>query len=299
MIADGVTLDQLRGFIHVAQLGNMSRAADQMNITQPALSARITALEAALGAPLFLRGPKGMALTRAGAVLLGHAQQMMMFLEAMKADVVPSEQIDSLLRLGVAETIAHAWLPDFLRALHQRWPNMRVELIVESSRSLRAALVDHQLDLTFLMGPVSAPQIDNLPLPPFELAWFCPAEEENPEPGAHPVITFNKDSRPYRELHHELTLRYGKGAQIFTSNSLAAGFEMIASGIGVGVLPLAVGRRMIDEGRIRRFDPGWLPGALGFTASWVGEPRSELINLAALLAQNIARRHAGGGENAG
>ena len=68
-------LAQVEGFLEVARRTNMSRAAEALFITQPALSARLRALEAEVGSPLFRRGRRGMALTDAGRAFLPYAER--------------------------------------------------------------------------------------------------------------------------------------------------------------------------------------------------------------------------------
>ncbi|WP_299817577.1 LysR family transcriptional regulator [uncultured Roseibium sp.] len=286
-----MTLEQLRTFLAVARMGGVRRAAEQMNISQPAVSARISSLETYLGTELFSRVSTGVVLTRKGVLLRQHADQMMATLERIKGDVMSEDSISSLLRLGVAETVAQTWLPEFLRELHRNFPRLKIEVSVDISLNLREMLLDRSLDLTILMGPISEYSVDNLDLPPFELAWYRPVDLPNPDLSVTPVITYNRNSRPYRELMQQLRDRHGIAAQIFPTNSLSTGFEMVAAGIGVGILPQELGRRLVEEERIATFNPGWLPSPLRFTATYVGEPRNELITRAAKVAQQVADAH--------
>jgi len=286
-----MTLEQLRTFLAVARMGGVRRAAEQMNISQPAVSSRISSLETYLGTELFSRVSTGVVLTRKGVLLRQHAEQVMAILERIKGDVMAEDSISSLLRLGVAETVAQTWLPEFLGELHRNFPRLKIEVSVDISLNLREMLLDRSLDLTILMGPISEYSVDNLDLPPFELAWYRPVDLAEPDLSVTPVITYNRNSRPYRELMQELQDRYGITAQIFPTNSLSTGFEMVASGIGVGILPLELGRRLVEEERIATFDPGWLPTPLRFTATYIGEPRNELIARAARVAQQVAVVH--------
>ncbi|PVB59334.1 LysR family transcriptional regulator [Labrenzia sp. 011] len=286
-----MTLEQLRTFLAVARMGGVRRAAEQMNISQPAVSARISSLETYLGTELFSRVSTGVVLTRKGVLLRQHAEQVMAILERIKGDVMSEDSVSSLLRLGVAETVAQTWLPDFLRQLHRNFPRLKIEVSVDISLNLREMLLDRSLDLTILMGPISEYSVDNLDLPPFELAWYRPVDLPEPDLGVTPVITYNRNSRPYRELMQQLQDRHGITAQIFPTNSLSTGFEMVASGIGVGILPQELGRRLVEEERIATFDPGWLPTPLRFTATYIGEPRNELIIRAARVAQQVAVAH--------
>lgn len=286
-----MTFEQLRTFLTVARMGGVRKAAEQMHISQPAVSTRISSLETYLGTELFSRVSTGVVLTRKGVLLRDHAEQIMAILERIKGDVMAEDSISSLLRLGVAETVAQTWLPDFLRELHGIFPKLTIEVSVDISFNLRDMLLDRSLDLTILMGPISEYSVDNLDLPPFELAWYRPVGLSDPDLSTTPVITYNRNSRPHRELTHELRGRHGSTAQVFPTNSLSTGFEMVASGIGVGILPSVLGRRLVAENRIATFDPGWKPTPLRFTATYIGEPRNELIARAARVAQTVAREY--------
>ena len=131
-----MTLEQLRTFLWVARLGGVRKAAEQMNISQPAVSARITSLESDLGTALFSRGPTGVTLTKQGVLLRNHAEQIAALVERIKADVMPADSVSSLLRLGVAETVAQTWLPDFIARLHQTYPKLKIEVSVEHAEAL-------------------------------------------------------------------------------------------------------------------------------------------------------------------
>lgn len=289
--ASSMTFEQLRTFLTVARMGGVRKAAEQMHVSQPAVSTRISSLESYLGTELFSRVSTGVVLTRNGVLLQQHAEQIMELMERIKADVMAVDSISSLLRLGVAETVAQTWLPDFLTELHRVFPRLNIEVSVDISLNLREMLMDRSLDLTILMGPISEYSTDNLDLPPFELAWYRPIDLQEPDLRTTPVITYNRNSRPHRELSQELRDRYGITAQVFPTNSLSTGFEMVASGIGVGILPHVLGRRLVEENRIATFDPGWQPTPLRFTATYIGEPRNELISRAAKVAQKIAFQH--------
>src|SRR5215212_11596242 len=68
-------LGQIEGFVEVARRSNLSRAAEALFITQPALTARLRALETEIGSPLFRRGRRGMSLTEAGRAFLPYAER--------------------------------------------------------------------------------------------------------------------------------------------------------------------------------------------------------------------------------
>ena len=286
-----MTLEQILTFLQVARLGGVRRAAQQMHISQPAISARISGLESTLGVKLFTRGTKGVTLTKQGVILRRHAEKIAVSLDHIKAEVIPADHRSTLLRIGVAETVAQTWFPMFLKCLSHNYPKLTIEISVDLSNNLRQGLLEQAYDLVILMGPVSEYSVDNLELPAFRLGWYKPIDMDKPDLAKIPVISYHRTSRPYRELHQELQARYGSSAKIFPTNSLSAGFDMVATGIGVGLMPEALGERLVTEKKIARFNPGWLPVELEFTASFIAESQGTLPEVAAKIAQQAATQY--------
>ncbi len=286
-----MTLDQLTTFLWVSRLGGVRRAATEMNVSQPAVSGRIAALESSLGTTLFDRTQRGVTLTKKGVLLREYAESIVDIIEDIKANVVPAEAFDNLLRIGVAETIVQLWLPNFLENLYEKYPNIKVEIVVDVSINLRQQLLERSLDFAIMMGPVSEYSIDNVGLPAIELTWFRAKDKPNTDFNTVPVVSYTRQSRPYRELRGELRSRYGQGTQIFPSSSIYAGLEMVASGIGVGLFPHQLGLELIKQGRIVTFDPGWKLEPLSFTASYIGDPRNKLHAEAAAIAATTAKQY--------
>ncbi|MDC0948351.1 LysR family transcriptional regulator [Gammaproteobacteria bacterium] len=290
-----LNFDQLTAFLTVARLGSISKAALALNLTQPAITARIRNLEAALCGQLFERRSAGVALTKRGDLLVRYAEQIEQLSELISADVMDPAGIEGRLRLGVSETIAQCWLPEFVTALHGAFPSIEVEINVDISVSLRQDLLNREIDLALLLGPISEYSVTNVDLPDFELAWYCPASKYGEQLSGSsfftlPVITYARNTRPFRELKATLLQRIGPDVALFPSSSLSACFRLVEAGLGVAALPRLMGQRFSEQGKIREFDPGWTPNPLRFTASYVGEPRSYLVETAAHLALAVAEK---------
>jgi DNA-binding transcriptional LysR family regulator len=282
-----MTIDQLRAFLWVARLGGVRRAAARLNLSQPAVSARIATLEADLRRPLFERRPVGLALTRRGRLLQRYAEQILLVEEEIRLHVADPSETEGLFRVGAAETVAQSWLPAFLKALSAAFPRVTLDLVVDISVNLRAGLLDRQVDLAFLMGPVSEFTVENVALPSFPLHWFKAAGTGAVDLARTPVISYAPRTRPYRELSDLLRRTHGPGVRIYTSASLSASLEMIAAGVAVGPCPAAVAGRVGWAGRIERFDPGLPCAPLDFTASFLAEPRLHLAGAGAVLAREV------------
>lgn len=149
-------LYQLRTFAAVARAGHLTRAAEGLHISQPAVSAHIKALEEALGVVLFTRSARGMSLTREGQALLPRAEQML----TLAAELEQSARALRLelcgeLRVGLhtdAEFLRGLPLLDVLR---QRHPKLEVHLRQSMSGAITDDVRERQLDCGFVYG--SAP----------------------------------------------------------------------------------------------------------------------------------------------
>lgn len=285
----GMKFDQIRTFLWVARLGGFRKAAERLHLSQPAVSTRIANLEDELRVPLFERGSGDLVLTKHGTLLLSYAEQMLFVEEEIKSRVANPSETEGLFRVGAAETVAQSWLPEFLKAFSQQYPRVNVDLTVDISLNLRSAILDRGLDLAFLMGPVSEFSVENVALPPFDLHWYRAADNPQTDLGQIPVISYSSKTRPYRELMSELSRRIGPKARVFASASLSASLKMIAAGIAVGPYPCALAEDYLAAGQIVEFDPGIPLQPLEFTASYLSEPRSFLVESSAEIARDVAQ----------
>ena len=283
-----MTFDQIKTFLWVARLGGFRKAAERLNLSQPAVSTRISNLELELRVQLFERGPGVLVLTKHGTLLLSYAEQMLFVEEEIKQRVANPSEAEGLFRVGASETIAQAWLPEFLKAFSEQYPRVNVDLTVDISLNLRAALLERSLDLALLMGPVSEFSVENIALPTFDLHWYRSTTNEQTDLTKIPVISYSSKTRPYRELMAELSRRVGPQLRVYASASLSASLKMIAAGIAVGPYPRALANDYLASGQIVEFDPGFRPSPLAFTASYLSEPRSFLVEKSAEIAQRVA-----------
>ena len=287
-----INIEQLKTFLAVIRLGGVRKAASGLNLTQPAVTARIKNLESALGCALFERRSGRMKLTKRGELLLVHAEKFEHLADLVERDVVDPQGVDGRLRLGVSETIAQCWLPDLIARMHRLYPKLEIELNVDISVNLRAALMAREIDLAILLGPVSEYSVNNIELPGFDLAWYASANMAVPVSDetyfSRPVLTYARNTRPYRELKEMLFERVAPDVPMFPSSSLSACFRLVAADLGVAALPRALGQEHVTSGKIREFDPGWIPSPLLFTASYNGNPQSHLVATAAQCALQAA-----------
>jgi DNA-binding transcriptional LysR family regulator len=144
-------LQQLRYVVAVAELGNFTRAAERCFVVQSALSHQVAKLEQELGARLFHRTSRSVALTPAGAALLPAARECLRAAERARAEVAAATgEIRGRLAVGMIPTAAAVDVPAVLRAFHQEHPQIRISLSTGGSDVLAGQVRDGALDVAFL-----------------------------------------------------------------------------------------------------------------------------------------------------
>lgn len=153
-------LNQLKAFTAIVATGSLGRAADLMNLTQPALSRTVRRLEARVGAPLFERHSKGMSLTDIGRALLPHATLL-----GREAEIA-REEIDAVrglargtIRVGAVGSIACLVLPLAIGRVLKKWPDLRVQVLEGVWDRLAEGLVKHEIDLALAVTLPSSEDI--------------------------------------------------------------------------------------------------------------------------------------------
>lgn len=279
----------------VARLNSFRGAAERLNTTQPAVSQRVAALEAELGLRLLDRGAGSVTPTAQGRRLLNYAERMLRLRAEMLEAVAGPCAIGGVLRLGVAETVVHTWLSRFIERAHATFPALTLEIDVDVTPTLRTALTARRLDLAFLMGPVAEPDVANLPLCRYPLAFAAsPRLLLPPEPLTreallrHPIITYPRVTRPTLELLAALRGPGLPAPRVFGSASLATILRMAADGIDIAVVPPAVATRELSDGTLRLIACEVSAPDLSFTASWCAGPDDAAARRLAELAAEVA-----------
>jgi DNA-binding transcriptional LysR family regulator len=293
-------LRNLETFVWVARLGGFRLAADKLNTTQPAISARVALLERELGVSLFERKRRG-ALTPKGLELLGYAEQMLQLRVDMVRNVGSSGALRGVLRLGALETIAHTWLTALLKRVHAHYPGITIQIDIETTPKLRTALVAQELDIALHLGPLDEARFTNLPLCSYPVAWIASPNLDLPDRrltladlARWPIISSRLHVRHAVTINDLLEHACLPDAQHYTSSSIATIVHMTRDAIGVGIIPLVLVWRELAEGGLRLLDTDLdLPG-LDFTVSYPAKPDSHLAVAVAELAIEVAREHGSG-----
>lgn len=141
-------LRQLRHFVALAEHGHFARAAESVNLSQPALSRSIQALEGGLGCRLLDRGPRQISLTAHGELVLEHARRLLAGSQALKSAVTQLANLDGGdLHLGAGPYPAARLVPRALGRFAGQYPRVRVHLQIANWQRLHECLLDGELEL--------------------------------------------------------------------------------------------------------------------------------------------------------
>jgi len=173
-------LDNLRAFLHVAEQGSFSRAAESLFITQPAVSKRIASLEAELGTDLFDRIGHKIVLTAAGNALLPRARNILLEVEDSKRAVANlSDSVSGPLLIGTSHHIGLHRLPPALRGFICRYPDVQLDIQFMDSEEACYGVLHGDLELGIVTLPLKADP-DLLLLPVWDDPLVIVSHPEHP-----------------------------------------------------------------------------------------------------------------------
>jgi DNA-binding transcriptional LysR family regulator len=253
-----MNMKQLETFYWVERLGSFSAVAERLHATQSTISMRIQELEQSLGVKLFDRSHRLARLTPKGKELLPYVQQLVEITGEIQQRITPSDALTGVIKVGVVEIVASAWLPAFIRKLQEECPKVSLELEIALSFDLIEKLRNGTLDLIFSAGKPPGDNFTCEPLGSIPLEWMASPSLGIPEGEigardlrAYPFVTLNRNS-----IHHARVAAWMKQNElrprrVIECNSMTVAATLVMAGVGVTLLPPANYRREIDEGVLR------------------------------------------------
>ncbi|MBE9604609.1 LysR family transcriptional regulator [Acetobacteraceae bacterium H6797] len=287
----------LETFLWVARLQSFSATAERLNTTQAAISNRIAALEKELGIRLFDRDLRSVRLTAEGRNALAKAEQIVRLTQEFRGKVSSPEMLRGRISIATIDSVVHAWFPAFIRRIRATYPAVELDLTVDNSVNIALQFQQSQLDLALIMGPVIAPQVENLLLGSLPCSWYASPELDLPagplsirDLARHPILAFSRGSQPHQTVMQQLAAAGVEGATVYNLNSIATMTTLAADGLGVTALPdIAVS----PQGLLRRLEVREPFPALDLHAVYVSNPRHVLASTLALMALDVARERLG------
>ncbi|MEE1750615.1 hydrogen peroxide-inducible genes activator [Streptomyces sp. NPDC006641] len=242
------SLSQLRAFVAVAEHLHFRDAAAAIGMSQPALSGAVSALEEALGVQLIERTTRKVLLSPAGERLAVRARAVLEAVgELMEEAEAVRAPFTGVLRLGVIPTVAPYLLPTVLRLVHERYPELDLQVHEEQTSSLLEGLAAGRLDLLLLAVPLGVPGVTELPL--FDEDFVLVMEKDHWLGGRADIprealrelpLLLLDEGHCLRDQALDICREAGRteGAPVTTTAAgLSTLVQLVAGGLGVTLLP--------------------------------------------------------------
>lgn len=197
-----MTLDQIQTFLEIAETGNFNRAAENLNVTQSTISARIRGLEETLGQSLFLRSHSGVSLSAAGRQFRRYALNMMRMWQQARQEVRLPETYAGTVGLGAQvslwERLVLRWMP----WMREHAPDVAIRVEADYSGSQSQQLADGILDIGVMYSPR---QMSGFVIEPLlkECLILVSTDPDAPPPEENPNYVFVDWGDVFRAKHAE------------------------------------------------------------------------------------------------
>lgn len=249
-------------FLKVAELGNITRAAESLSYTQSGVSHAIRALERECHVSLLVRGRTGVTLTQAARLLLPHVQQLV----NQQHDLAQAVQkinhvVAGTLRIGTFTSVSMQWLPGIIQRFQAQNPLAEFDIYDGGYEDISARLLQGRADCGFLAAKAVEPGLDFVPLKRDEMLAILPRQSPLAQLDAVPVerIAQQELVMPLRgsdrDIRAALAAVPGQLNVRYALNEDFSAMAMVEKGFGVSVMPELMLRKSRFELEVRPLEP--------------------------------------------
>jgi DNA-binding transcriptional LysR family regulator len=232
----------LRTFRMVAELGNVTRAAEKLHTVQSNVTSRIQQLEARLDTTLFVRHNRGVRLTRAGELLLTYAQRIERLVDEA-AKVVSESSGGGDLHIGAVETVIAVRLAAPIAEFRKKYPKVDLSVSTGTTDQLVRDVVESKLDGAFVCGPVIHQNLASDPVCEEELGLVSARDNVDTNSGELAVLVM-RHGCGYRARTEAWFRNTGRAPiRLMELATLDGLIGLVAAGVGVSLLPRSVAMR--------------------------------------------------------
>ncbi|WP_116134873.1 LysR family transcriptional regulator [Trinickia diaoshuihuensis] len=237
-------------FVTLAELESFRATARVLHATPATISLRIKSLEDELRTELVDRSTNQFRLTPAGESLLGLARNVVDAARALREAAGEEVVVGGKLRLGVIETLVHSWLAHYVTHLNAKFPQLDVDLTVDSSAVLQQRLLAGELDLVIRVEGIDSTKIASSAIASYPVRWIAKRGLLSRRTAGlaarvlqRPILTFGRGTAPQVALQSiVLTLARQENVRpehtrVTCSPSVAAIVQLVRDGYGVACIP--------------------------------------------------------------
>lgn len=251
-----MTIRHLRIFQTVCRQGSITRAAQALYMTQPAVSHAISELEQEAGCELFDRISRKIYLNETGKLFLEKASRVLEMYEELENGAQKLEE-QATLRIGSNITIGYHWLPLIMEEFRAVCPEVPVQVSVAQAREITGQLLKHEIDLALIEGPMEQEELIRMPFSSYRLipvcATVCPLagrEAELEEFLEYPLLLREPGSAIRDTFDSMLRVHNLTAKPAWTSVNSQVLIRAVERNLGVSVLPDVLAESKIRGGTV-------------------------------------------------
>lgn len=233
-----LTLHQLQVFVTVAEAGSISRAAERLVVSQPAVSSTLAALERIVGVDLTAKAGRGIELTEAGRTMERYARILLGLIdEAVEAVRFADDPMSAPVRVGATTAAADQMLPPVLARLRERRPQLDFALEVGNRARIWQLLTDRTIDVAISSRPPISGPFESLATRPNDLVLVCKPGAVWPHQIGDVTWLLREPGSSTRSATEEVLALLAISPPTLTIGSNAAILRGAEAGLGLALLP--------------------------------------------------------------
>ena len=252
-----MTVRHMRVFVEVYRAGSITRAAEKLHVTQPAVTRAVQELEEYYGVHLFERMNRRLQVTECGRQLYEQAVHIVELFDDMEQELRNWDTL-GVLRVGASITLGNDLLPGLAAEFRQTHPQLRVQVKIENGAALQRELADNTLDLAMIEGGADRPELLSRQFSTDHLTLIVPPEHPLLQQQAvhladllgYDLLMREQGSAGRAFVDNAFALRGLTPHPLWESGSTAALVKAVARGLGISVLPEKLVRQAAAAGHI-------------------------------------------------
>ena len=253
MSINRISIYHLETLLWIDRLGTFSAAAERLNTTQPAVSARMRELEQRLGTRLFRRDGRTMSLTPAGRKLVRDCAPLLRDMERALLGSGGFAEASEVVRIGAGEIAAASCLPAFVADLKADMPNVGLEIEIDLTANLIQQLLTGRTDIAFAAGPIAHPALKTQPIGEVALMWLASPEVAAAFAAGEaqlPVWSLASHSPIHGRMRDAIQASRIAQESLNLCNNARTMIDIAKAGGGVGIFPEPMARAEVAAGAL-------------------------------------------------
>jgi DNA-binding transcriptional LysR family regulator len=261
-------LYQLRSFVRVVRNGNLTRAAEELHLTQPAVSSQIKLLEEEIGDLLFERKGRGLVLTSAGRTLLTRAEQILALAEEARQEIASMTALEhGSISIGTNDSNCLHVLPEVIAAFKTEYPGVQIHLDNSHSSQVAQWVAEGRAEIGIVTLPILSRELLSDLLYEREDVLICPPDHplahqraiRPADVAGYPLLMLHGGSVSHSRLTQLLTQVGAPLRQIMRVGSIEVIKRYVEIGLGISIVPSLNVAHELAESRLHARNLDWLP----------------------------------------